>query len=267
MLTPESFFDLSDFSRREIFTDCTFVWDALKKLKDYTQSKAVPTLTHRCLNDGVPLTSPFIVHNGRLRNARECTITYGDATKGLLHVCENGQTLEGASVIMAGATLIGRNINIGRGVLIESGAYIKGPTLIDDQAEIRQGAYIRGYCIIGKRCVVGHATEVKHSIFLNDAKAGHFAYLGDTILGNEVNLGAGTKCANFRFLPGNVEVRTGSGTLKTDLRKFGAVMGDHCQTGCNSVTNPGTVLAPSCILMPTTTAVSGLYEAKTVIRP
>ncbi|WP_028582497.1 LbetaH domain-containing protein [Desulfogranum japonicum] len=267
MLNPESFFDLSEFSQREIFNDCTYVWDVLKKLKSYTQEKASPFLIHRCLSDGVPLTSPFIVHNGRLRNARECTITYGDATKGTLHVCENGQILEGASIIMAGATLIGQNINIGRGVLIESGAYIKGPTIIDDQAEIRQGAYIRGHCIIGKRCVVGHATEVKHSIFLNDAKAGHFAYLGDTILGNQVNLGAGTKCANFRFIPGNVEIKTSNGTIKTDLRKFGAIMGDECQTGCNSVTSPGAVFGPSCILMPTTTAASGHYQARTVIRP
>ncbi len=266
MLSPDSFFDLSDFPHCDLFQDCDYVWDGLKKLKDYTRSHTKPSLKHRSLSEGIPLSSPLIVHNDRLLNARECTVTYGDTTKGGLSVSENGQKIEGASVIMAGAVLIGKDISIGHGVLIEPGAYIKGPAIIGDYSEIRKGAYIRGNCIIGKRCVVGHTTEIKHSIFLNDAKAGHFAYLGDTILGNAVNLGAGTKCANFRFLPGHVEVRTTKGMLTTGLRKFGAILGDRCQTGCNSVTNPGTVLSPECLLMPTATARSGVYQAKTVIR-
>ena len=181
-------------------------------------------------------------------------------------VWENGQLLEGASVIMAGAVMMGRNIRIGRGVLIESGVLIKSPAIIGDYSEIRQGAYLRGYCLIGSRCVVGHTTEVKHSIFLNDAKAGHFAYLGDSILGNDVNLGAGTKCANLRFLPGNVVVRTADGQVDTGLRKFGAILGDRVQTGCNSVTSPGTLLGPGSILMPNTTAPSGAHPQKSVIR-
>jgi len=162
--------------------------------------------------------------------------------------------------------MMGRNIKIGRGVLIESGVLIKSPAIIGDYSEIRQGAYLRGYCLIGNRCVVGHTTEVKHSIFLNDAKAGHFAYLGDSILGNNVNLGAGTKCANLRFLSGNVAVKTPSGTVETGLRKFGAILGDNSQTGCNSVTSPGTIMGPECILMPNTTAPSGWHPRKTVIR-
>jgi NDP-sugar pyrophosphorylase family protein len=212
------------------------------------------------------LESPYISFNGKLRNARECIITYGDTTKGGLSVWENGQILEGASVIMAGAVMIGKNIRIGRGVLIEAGALIKSPTIIGDYSEIRQGAYLRGYCLIGNRCVVGHTTEVKHSIFLNGAKAGHFAYLGDSILGNQVNLGAGTKCANLRFLSGNVTVKTPSGTVDTGLRKLGAILGDGTQTGCNAVTSPGTILGPESLLMPNTTAPSGLHPRKTVIR-
>ena len=72
---------------------------------------------------------------------------------------------------------------------------------------MRQGAYLRGYSLIGDRCVVGHATEVKHSVFLDGARAGHFAYVGDSLLGREVNLGAGTKLANLRVIPGNIVLR------------------------------------------------------------
>jgi NDP-sugar pyrophosphorylase family protein len=155
---------------------------------------------------------------------------------------------------------------LGKGVLVESGALIKEPAIIGDYTEIRQGAYLRGYCLTGKQCVIGHTTEVKHSIFLNDAKAGHFAYLGDSILGNEANLGAGTKFANLRFLPGNVLVRTKSGVLDSGLRKLGAILGDKAQTGCNSVTSPGTLIGPDGILMPNTTAASGFHAENSVIR-
>jgi UDP-N-acetylglucosamine diphosphorylase / glucose-1-phosphate thymidylyltransferase / UDP-N-acetylgalactosamine diphosphorylase / glucosamine-1-phosphate N-acetyltransferase / galactosamine-1-phosphate N-acetyltransferase len=266
MLTIGSFFDLTDFPDQELFTDCAYVWGPLKKLRAYIASQTTPTFQHVCITDGVPLDSPYLYFNGKLRNARECIITYGDTTKGGLSVWENGQFLEGASVLMAGVVMVGKNIKIGKGVLIESGAMIKSPAIIGNHSEIRQGAYLRGNCLIGKRCVVGHTTEVKHSIFLNDAKAGHFAYLGDSILGNNVNLGAGTKCANLRFFPGNVPIRTTGGTLDTGLRKLGAIIGDGAQTGCNAVTSPGTILGPDSLLMPNTTAPSGLHPRKTVLR-
>lgn len=266
MLTMDSFFDLSDCPFADLFTSCPYPWEPLKKLKEHMALCTSPIFHHLCLTDGVPLPSPYIFFNGKLRNARECIISYGDITRGGLSVWENGQILEGASVIMAGAVLVGRNINIGKGVLIESGALIKAPAIIGDYSEIRQGAYLRGHCLIGKRCVVGHTTECKHSIFFNDAKAGHFAYLGDSILGNNVNLGAGTKCANLRFLPGNVVVKTLAGSIDSGLRKLGAIMGDNTQTGCNAVTSPGTLMKPACILMPNTTAASGLYGENTVIR-
>ncbi|MGE4558597.1 MAG: hypothetical protein AB7E77_00210 [Desulfobulbus sp.] len=266
MLTIGSFFDLADFPERALFVDCAHVWDPLKKLKQYIADNTAPSFQHVCITDAVPLDSPYIWYNDKLRNARECIITYGDTTKGGLTVWENGQFLNGASVIMAGAVLVGKNIKIGRGVLIESGAMIKSPAIIGDHSEIRQGAYLRGYTLVGSRCVVGHATEVKHSIFLNDAKAGHFAYLGDSILGSRVNLGAGTKCANLRFLPGNVSIRVAENKIDTGLRKFGAILGDDCQTGCNSVTSPGTILGPGSLLLPNITAPSGLHPRKSVLR-
>ena len=101
---------------------------------------------------------------------------------------------------------------------------------------------------------------------LDGAKAGHFAYLGDSLLGREVNLGAGTKLANLKIVPGPVRVPVEGQVLKVDRRKFGAVLGDGVETGCNSVTSPGTVMAPGCLVAPNTTVAPGYYPRKTVIR-
>ncbi len=266
MLNASSFFNLNDFLHKELFTGTDYVWEALGNLKTYVDEQNIERLEHVCLTYGAPLERPLVFHHGKLSCAMEYKISYGDATKGELEVARNGQLLQGASVIMAGAVIMGRRIAIGQGVLVESGALIKEPAIIGDHCEIRQGAYLRGYCLIGNRCIIGHTTEVKHSIFLNDSKAGHFAYVGDSILGAGANLGAGTKFANLRFLPGNVQVRTPEGSLDSGLRKFGAILGDNVQTGCNSVTNPGTLLGPESILMPNTTSPSGFHPGKSVIR-
>lgn len=133
-------------------------------------------------------------------------------------------------------------ISIGPGTFIEPGAYIEGPCIIGAHCTIRHGAYIRGGCILGDHCVVGHSTEIKHSILLNHACAAHFNYVGDSILGNRVNLGAGVKCANYRFDHQPVTVTTEEGVKETGLRKLGAVIGDDAQVGCNCVINPGTLV-------------------------
>ncbi|XOF32956.1 MAG: hypothetical protein ACL93V_13175 [Candidatus Electrothrix sp. YB6] len=269
MLDAPSFFDLTEFDHSSIFQGTGHVWDGLKNLKAYMNSltgSPFTPLTHKELQDGVPLQRHLLLYQQELQSAEGCTFSWNDVTKGKLSVMRDGLELPGASVMMAGAVLMGSDILLGKGVLIESGALIKEPAIIGDHTEIRQGAYLRGYCLTGRRCVIGHSTEVKHSIFLNDAKAGHFAYLGDSILGNNANLGAGTKFANLRFLSGTIQVRTDRGSFDTGLRKLGAILGDRVQTGCNSVTNPGTLIGPDSMLMPNTTAASGLHPEKSLIR-
>ena len=266
MLSAASFFDLDDFTDSSLFTETSRVWEGLKNLKTYMDATDYPTFKHGGLENGIPLARPLIFHDDRLQDAANCEIIFGNTTRGGLEVIREGSRLKGASVIMAGTVFMGSRIKLGQGVLIESGAMVKEPAIIGDHCEVRQGAYMRGYCLLGKRCVLGHTTEVKHSIFLNDAKAGHFAYLGDSILGGDANLGAGTKFANLRFLGGTVTIRTEDGTLDSGLRKLGAILGDRVQTGCNSVTNPGTLIGPEGILMPNTTAPSGFHPARKVIR-
>lgn len=267
MLSAKSFFSLDDFPQAEVFSEDGFVWDGLNNLKSFMDSYEYPRLLSTYLNlQGRPVEETLIFWRGEILCSCNTEITLGDTNKGGLEVKRNGKLLDGASVIMAGAILIGSHIALGEGVLIEGGATIKSPTIIGDCTEVRQGAYMRGYTLIGKRCVVGHTTEVKHSIFLNDAKAGHFNYLGDSILGNNANLGAGTKFANLRFLSGNVKIKTNDAIIDTGRKKFGAILGDNAQTGCNSVTNPGTLLGPKSMLLPNITAPSGFHPAQSVIK-
>ncbi len=268
MLSTQSFFDLSDFPHATLFDDEKPVWEALNVLKAYMDEHLYPNLHSEFCSDGEPLPHSLIIHQGEIFSSDGYIIEHGDTTKGLLKVRlkDSNEELKGAAVLMAGAILIGKQIDIGEGALVEGGATIKSPTIIGDCTEVRQGAYVRGYCLTGKSCVVGHCTEVKHSIFLNDAKAGHFAYLGDSILGRDANLGAGTKFANLKFLGGNVSIRTEDGMVDTGRRKFGAILGDEAQTGCNSVTNPGTIIGKGGILMPNTTAPSGYHKPRSIIR-
>lgn len=126
--------------------------------------------------------------------------------------------------------------------MIEPGVYIQGPCIIGKNCVIRHGAYIREGVICGDYCQIGHSAELKHSILLNHACATHFVYVGDSILGNEVNLGAGVKCANLRLDRSEVVVAWNGKRVKTGLKKLGAIVGDRVQIGCNCVLNPGTLI-------------------------
>ena len=260
-LTNASFFDLSRYAHASLFLAKEYPWQTLARLKTYMSEYPWPEIAWP--QDHGPLPVTLILHESKLTEVNNLIhkIEFGNASKGELIVYHNNYLLGGASVLMAGVVLAGGPLSIGKGVLVESGAFIKGPTIIGDQSEIRQGAYLRGHCLVGTRCVIGHVTEVKHAIFLDGAKAGHFAYLGDSILGNEVNLGAGTKLANLRFKGGEVMVDE----IHTGLRKFGAILGDKTQTGCNVVTNPGTVLGKKSLVLPNTTVLSGRHPANKTI--
>jgi NDP-sugar pyrophosphorylase family protein len=150
------------------------------------------------------------------------------------------------------AAYVSGRVYIAEGAHVEPTAYIQGPCVIGPGAEIRHGAYIRGNAWIGANAVVGHTTEVKGSVFLDEAKAGHFAYVGDSFLGRAVNLGAGTKLANLKLKGTEVSIKhpTTEESIKSGLRKLGAILGDRAQTGCNSVLSPGACLMPDTAVLP-----------------
>ncbi len=165
-----------------------------------------------------------------------------------------------------GALLVGEHILIEEGAVVEPGAYIEGPCIIGRGCVVRHGAYVRANTLAGANSVIGHTTETKNAIFLPESKAAHFAYVGDSILGTRVNLGAGTKLANYRLGGGQIKLRVDGRIIPTGLHKFGAILGDNCQLGCNSVCNPGTLLGPRCAVRPLTT-VKGYHPARSQLKP
>ena len=151
-------------------------------------------------------------------------------------------------------------ISIGPGTVIEPGVMIQGPCVIGKNCVIRHGAYIRGNTILGDHVVIGHSAEIKSSIILDRAAATHFVYVGDSIVGNEVNLGAGVKCANLRLDRREVHIFWEGVRMKTGLQKLGGIIGDGTQIGCNSVLNPGTLVGKNTACHPLMT-LSGTIAA------
>lgn len=226
MLGPHDFFDLSEFEHSDLFSRDDWVWAALHHL---------PAWLERWFGEG----------NGGIR---------GD--------------------ISPTANLHGDNISIGEGTVVEDGVSITGPAVIGKDCEIRQGAYIRGDAVMGDGAVLGHASELKGSIMLNGAKAPHFAYVGDSILGNEVNLGAGTKLSNLAVSSEKdaagkrptIRIPINGTLVDTGLTKLGAIIGDWSQTGCNSVTNPGTLIGKRTLIYANTSLAKGYYEDDRIVK-
>jgi NDP-sugar pyrophosphorylase family protein len=153
---------------------------------------------------------------------------------------------------MIGKPFISGAVFIGRGTVIEQGAMIKGPAWIGEDCEIRSGCYIRENVIVGSGCVLGNSCEFKNSIIFDEAQIPHFNYVGDSIVGHRGHLGAGVILSNVRLDRGEISVSTGEGTTRTGLKKFGAIIGDHAEIGCNSVLNPGSLIGRRSILYPGT---------------
>lgn len=166
------------------------------------------------------------------------------------------------------------HVCIGEGTVVEDGACIVGPAIIGRNCEIRQGAYIRGEAILGDGAVLGHASELKNSMMLDDAKAPHFAYVGDSILGRGVNLGAGTKLSNLAVssekdasgIRPTIQITIEGERIDTGLAKLGAIIGDYSQTGCNAVTNPGTLIGRNSLIYPNTSVAKGYYPDGVILK-
>jgi len=155
---------------------------------------------------------------------------------------------------------------LGENVILEPEVYIQGPCILGRGCIIRHGAYLRGGVICGNNCVIGHASEIKHSIFLNGAQVGHLVYVGDSILGGRVNLGAGVKCANLRLDRQEIMVSFDNAKIPTGLKKMGAIIGDGCQIGCNTVINPGTLVGSESVSYPLVN-IHGAIPPRSLIKP
>ncbi len=143
------------------------------------------------------------------------------------------------------------NIWIARNAKVFPSAYIGGPAIIDEEAEIRHCAFIRGSAIVGKGAVVGNSTELKNVVLFNKVQVPHYNYVGDSILGFKAHMGAGSITSNVKSDKTLVVVKAGEETFETGLKKFGAMLGDNVEVGCNSVLNPGTVIGKNTNIYPT----------------
>ncbi len=144
-------------------------------------------------------------------------------------------------------------------------ASINGPAIIDEEAEIRHCAFIRGNAIVGKGAVVGNSTELKNVVLFNKVQVPHYNYVGDAILGYKAHMGAGSITSNVKSDKTLVVVKSGDGEIATGLKKFGAMLGDGVEVGCNSVLNPGTVIGPNSNIYPLS-MVRGVVPANSIYK-
>lgn len=145
---------------------------------------------------------------------------------------------------------IGENIWVAKSAVVAPTAFLSGPLIICPGAEVRHCAFIRGSAIVGSGSVIGNSTELKNSIIFQSAQVPHYNYVGDSILGYKAHLGAGAITSNLKSDKSIVTVPDDDGRINTELKKFGAIVGDNVEVGCNSVLNPGTVIGRGTTVYP-----------------
>jgi UDP-N-acetylglucosamine diphosphorylase / glucose-1-phosphate thymidylyltransferase / UDP-N-acetylgalactosamine diphosphorylase / glucosamine-1-phosphate N-acetyltransferase / galactosamine-1-phosphate N-acetyltransferase len=230
-------FDLSATQFARLFSYLEQPWEALSALESYL---------------GILLAEDPLL--GTTNPEAQSGLLRGDIRMGKGTVVEPGARIEGL-------------VHIGAGSVVETGAYIRGPAWIGQGCEVRQGAYLRGLVLAGDGAVLGHASEFKRCVLLEGAQAPHFNYVGDSVMGIRAHIGAGVILSNVRLDKKNVRSALLSDDPKprlveTGLAKFGAILGDGCEVGCNSVLNPGTILGSACAVPPLS-RVRGSYPAGT----
>lgn len=233
-------FDLGATAHAKLFAWCEAPWDALRFLDKYLDLLLGE-------DDADPARPADIAGS----------VVAGDLRMGRGAVVEAGAWIEGV-------------VHLGAGTRVEAGAHIRGPAWIGDHSEVRQGAYLRGVVLAGDGVVLGHASEFKRCILLEGSQAPHFNYVGDSVMGIHSHIGAGVILSNLRLDKRSVRVAvSGAGRAEgsgiagfagnagmydarrdTGLEKFGALIGDSCEIGCNSVLNPGTILGAGCVVPP-----------------
>ena len=159
----------------------------------------------------------------------------------------------------------GENIWVAKDATIFPTAYIAGPCIIGHGTEVRHCAFIRGSAIIGDNCVVGNSVEVKNAIIFDNVQVPHYNYVGDSILGYHAHMGAGSITSNVKSDKTLVSVKNSEEKIETGLKKFGSVLGDYVEVGCNSVLNPGTVVGRHSIIYPTS-SVRGIIPENSIYK-
>jgi NDP-sugar pyrophosphorylase family protein len=167
--------------------------------------------------------------------------------------------------IKHGTSFIGKNVFIGKNTIIEEGAMIKGPAWIGEGCELRKGCYIRENVIVGNRSVIGNSCELKNALLFDEVQVPHFNYVGDSILGFRAHLGAGVILSNVRLDRQEIVIKIGTEKISTGLKKFGAILGDYVEIGCNAVLSPGSIIGRESIIYPTVSW-HGVLPEKNIVK-
>ena len=160
---------------------------------------------------------------------------------------------------------LGKDIWIHKTARMAPGVAAAGPMIICAGAQVRQGAFLRGKVIIGERAVVGNSCELKNAVLFDEVQVPHFNYVGDSILGYKAHMGAGAVTSNVKSDKTLVKVHAEDGDVETGLKKFGAILGDHVEVGCNSVLNPGTIIGKNTNIYPLS-SVRGCVPANSIYK-
>lgn len=261
MIPIENFFThLKDFAHAKIFDNIEWPWEPLKTLDGSIHSILQANSANAESVDVLPGTTvsdPADWENTKIGKS--------------LFV---NQWLELKSTVLIKPL----GILIGKGTILEPSAILKGPMIIGKGCEIRQGAYLRGNVFIGDHCVIGHCTEIKNSIVMDHSEAGHFNYIGDSILGSHVNMGAGSRLANLQFrTPAQKETEPqifpeipaliDDIPMATGLNKFGAILGDNVEVGCNAVICPGALVGKENWVYPNSVLPKEYYPPNSILSP
>lgn len=159
----------------------------------------------------------------------------------------------------------GEDIWIHKTATVFDTVYMAGPVIIGEGTEVRQCAFIRGNALVGENCVVGNSTELKNVIIFDNVQVPHYNYVGDSVLGYKSHMGAGSITSNVKSDKTLVVVKNDSEEIETGLKKFGAMLGDFVEVGCNSVLNPGTVICPHSNIYPVS-CVRGVVPAESIYK-
>lgn len=178
----------------------------------------------------------------------------------------------GSFILKLGPTLpkdeydqVGEDVWIAKSANVFPSAYVHGPAIIGKDAEVRHCAFIRGNAIVGEGAVVGNSTELKNVVLFNKVQVPHYNYVGDSVLGYKAHMGAGSITSNVKADKMLVKVHAGTENIETGLKKFGAMLGDHVEVGCNAVLNPGTVIGRETNVYPTS-MVRGFVPARSIFK-
>lgn len=159
----------------------------------------------------------------------------------------------------------GEDIWVAKSARIAPTAFLNGPLIIDEEAEVRHCAFIRGSAIVGKGTVIGNSTELKNAVIFNSVQVPHYNYVGDSVLGHKSHMGAGSITSNVKSDKTLVTVKDGEDEIETGLKKFGAMLGDFVEVGCNSVLNPGTIIGRNTNIYPLS-MVRGVVPADSIYK-